>query len=80
MFCSITRYRSIHVTGAAKFAETIGVLAACRKKSDGVVCSRGPNWQPRSAHAPLAISILIKVADSFSVVCAATSYGFLVNC
>jgi len=52
---AFARYRSVRVTGAVKFAETIGVRAArrgaaCRKKkSDGIVCSRDSNWQPRCA-------------------------------
>lgn len=80
MFRSIADYFP-RVTGATKFAEMIGVRAACRnqKNPDVVVCFRGSNWQPR--RAPLAISILIKVVNSFSVRCErrVTTFSLIAN-
>lgn len=71
-------YSSVRMTGAAKFAEMIGQRIERRSQTGSFVLAALIG--SRGAHAPLAISILIKVADSFSIVRAATSYGFLVNC
>jgi len=74
---AFARYRSVRVTGAVKFAETIGVRAARRgaarrveRRSQTGSFVLATLIGSHGAHAPLAISILIKVADSFSVVCA----------
>lgn len=75
MFCSITRYRLRDWSGEIR-EDDRRVERRSQTRSFVLAALIGS----RGAHAPLAISILIKVVDSFSVVRAATSYGFLVNC